>query len=88
MGFRPHDAPEQDFSFGAIPCFDVCLPPHVKPVELKMNIHDVALVVFAELVRKDNTGGHNAHNIAAQAYHFAEAFMQMRGDYGSSTGED
>ena len=53
-----------------------------------MNIHDVALVVFAQLVRKDNTGGHDAHNIAAQAYHFAEAFMQMKDDYGSSTGSD
>ena len=45
-----------------------------------MNIDDVALAVFAQLIQQSTTEP-EAHNIAAKAYHIAEAFMQMKETY-------
>lgn len=46
-----------------------------------MTIDDVALVVFAQLVQKDNTLGNNSadrEQVAARAFEYAEAFMAVQ----------
>lgn len=49
-----------------------------------MDVHEVALVVFGQLVAKENPAGISAEarkEIAGRAYEFAEAFMEASIDY-------
>lgn len=49
-----------------------------------MDVHEVALVVFGQLVARENPTGISAETrkeIARRAYEFAEAFMEASIDY-------
>ena len=49
-----------------------------------MDVHEVALVVFGQLVGKQDPAGTSAETrkeIARRAYEFAEAFMEASIDY-------